>query len=29
VWDYKITPVAKNFEAFILGLEADDAFDLG
>lgn len=26
--DYKITPVAPTFEAFIRGLEGDDAFDL-
>jgi hypothetical protein len=26
-WDYKITVVADNFEAFIRGLEGDDAFD--
>lgn len=25
--DYKITPVAPNFESFIRGLESDDAFD--
>src|SRR5262249_52861541 len=25
-WDYKITLVAPNFEAFILGLEGDEAF---
>ena len=27
-WDYKVTLVAENFEAFIHGLESDEAFDL-
>lgn len=26
-WDYKITLVAENFESFIKGLEADEAFE--
>lgn len=27
-WDYAITQVAENFEAFIRGLESEDAFEL-
>lgn len=28
-WDYKVTFVAENFEAFIRGLESEDAFEEG
>jgi hypothetical protein len=28
-WDYKITFVAPTFEAFVRGLEGDDAFEIG